>query len=403
MALFKSILIVTLILVYSPFIKGQQTLNKSEALDKKEQSLVLIAALAGKGDLPRLHTAFNEGLNTGWTINELKEAMVQLYAYAGFPRSLNGLNTLRTVVDERKKKGITDELGKVPSPLPTDKTKLEQGTELQAKLLGSSMKTSTADFAPVIDVFLKEHLFWDIFGRDNLDFKTRELITISTLAGLGGADNQLKSHIGVSMYNGITEPQLNQFVAIVQIGVGAKEGEAANKALQAVLNQKQTEKAGAKVVNSKAAVAIKEERTNSENATANSDLVFPKGEKITSKNFTGTTWLQSLVDSDSLNDIKVGNVTFAPGARTAWHFHTSGQILLVTKGTGYYQEKGSSKRILHKGDVVKCPPNLLHWHGASKDDEFVQVAITSTSKGETVWLQPVTDDEYKSLSYEQKQ
>lgn len=393
MAPVKTLLIITLLLFYTPYAIAQKALTKIQALDKKERSLVLIAALAGKGDLLRLNKAFNEGLNAGLTINELKEAMVQLYAYAGFPRSLNGLSTLRTVVDERKKKGITDELGKEPSPLAADKTKLEQGTELQAKLLGSSMKTSTADFAPIIDVFLKEHLFRDIFGRDNLDFRTRELITISALAGLGGADAQLKSHIGVSMYNGVTEPQLNQFVRIIQTGVGAKEGAAAKNALQAALQQKQAEKTGAKVANSK---GIKPD------TTADLFLVFAKGEKIISKNFTGAVWLQNLVNSDSANDIKVGNVTFEPGARTAWHFHPGGQILLVTIGTGYYQEKGSGKRTLHKGDVIKCPPNLPHWHGASNDDGFVQVAVTATSKGETVWLQPVSNKEYNEESNEKR-
>lgn len=218
---------------------AQTVTTKAGSLNAKQQSLIVVSALAGKGDLQPLHTALNEALSAGWTINELKEAMVHLYAYAGFPRSLNGLSTLKTVVEERKAKGLKDEAGREPSLLPGDKTKLEAGTALQAKLLGSNMKTSVADFAPIIDVFLKEHLFWDIFGRDNLNFQIRELITISTLAGLGGAEAQLRAHIGVSMYNGITEAQLKDWVSILQTKVGNKEGEAADNALQAVLKQKQ--------------------------------------------------------------------------------------------------------------------------------------------------------------------
>ncbi|WP_437918702.1 cupin domain-containing protein [Sphingobacterium sp. LRF_L2] len=126
-----------------------------------------------------------------------------------------------------------------------------------------------------------------------------------------------------------------------------------------------------------------------------SNLVFPQGEKITNANFTGTAYLQSLIDADSLNSISVGNVTFEPGARSKWHTHPAGQILLVIDGVGYYQEKGKPKQILRKGDAIKCPADVPHWHGASADTAFVQVAITGREKGETVWLNEVTDREYK--------
>ncbi|MBX2926068.1 MAG: cupin domain-containing protein [Chitinophagaceae bacterium] len=128
-----------------------------------------------------------------------------------------------------------------------------------------------------------------------------------------------------------------------------------------------------------------------------SDLVFPQGEKITNANFTGTAYLQNLITADSLNSIGVGNVTFEPGARSKWHKHPAGQILLAIDGVGYYQEKGKPKQILRKGDAIKCPPDVEHWHGASVDTAFVQVAITGREKGETVWLNEVTDEEYISL------
>jgi quercetin dioxygenase-like cupin family protein len=126
------------------------------------------------------------------------------------------------------------------------------------------------------------------------------------------------------------------------------------------------------------------------------ELVFPQGKKITNDNFIGTAYLQMLMDADSLNSISVGNVTFEPGARSKWHTHPAGQILLVTDGVGYYQEKGQLKKILRKGDAIKCPPDVPHWHGASADTAFVQLAITGREKGETVWLEAVTDEEYHS-------
>lgn len=122
--------------------------------------------------------------------------------------------------------------------------------------------------------------------------------------------------------------------------------------------------------------------------------IFPKGEKVTNGNFTGNVWLQVLGQDEQSLNTGVGNVTFEPGARTKWHLHPGGQIILVTDGVGYYQEKGQPKKILHKGDVIKCPANVEHWHGASKDSYFVQVAVTDNDNGSVVWLQPVAEEEY---------
>lgn len=126
------------------------------------------------------------------------------------------------------------------------------------------------------------------------------------------------------------------------------------------------------------------------------DTIFPKGVRATSQNFKGEVYVQSLIQRDSLNQTEVGNITFAPGARSNWHLHPAGQILFVTDGVGYYQEKGSPKKILRKGDAVKCPPNVPHWHGASKDSGFIQLAITGRSNGPTVWLNAVSEEEYNS-------
>jgi len=122
--------------------------------------------------------------------------------------------------------------------------------------------------------------------------------------------------------------------------------------------------------------------------------VFAKGEKIVSDNFTGTAWLNSLVTADSANRTAVGSVTFEPGARTRWHSHPAGEIILALDGVGYYQEKGKKKTTIRKGEVVKCPIDVPHWHGASADTAFVQIAITGRQNGETVWLEEVTEEEY---------
>jgi quercetin dioxygenase-like cupin family protein len=124
------------------------------------------------------------------------------------------------------------------------------------------------------------------------------------------------------------------------------------------------------------------------------DLLFPKGQIINNTNFTGTAYLHSLINADSLNANAVGSVTFEPGARSRWHIHPAGQILIAIDGEGYYQEKGKTKQILRRGETIKCPPNIPHWHGASAHTAFVQIAITGREKGETVLLEEVSDQEY---------
>ena len=133
---------------------------------------------------------------------------------------------------------------------------------------------------------------------------------------------------------------------------------------------------------------------NSENQTT----IFQKGDKASADYFTGTTWVKTLVDDPVFNSL-ISNVTFEPGARNNWHKHPGGQILLVTQGTGYYQERGNPIRLIHKGDVIKILPDVEHWHGASHDSEFTHIAIsTKTPKGVVEWLQKVTDEEYNSFN-----
>ena len=133
-------------------------------------------------------------------------------------------------------------------------------------------------------------------------------------------------------------------------------------------------------------------------AGTDSEAIFPKGRRAPANNFTGTVWVQSLIEADSAFTIPVGYVTFEPGSRTHWHSHAGGQALLALGGIGYYQEKGKSIQMLRKGDTVKCPPDIPHWHGASPTVGFMQIAVTpNTAAGRVTWMQPVTDQEYKNV------
>lgn len=216
-------------------ISEAQTLD--DRLNAKQQSIIPIAAFTAQGNLEKLSAALNEGLDSGLTINEVKEVLVQMYAYTGFPRSLDGLNTFMSVLADRQKMGIKDEVGKEASPLPVGKSKRELGTEIQTSLVGRPVAGPTYDFAPLIDTFLKEHLFADMFGRDVLDFQARELATVSALASLP-AENQLRSHLNVSMNVGLSAEQLRQFVSVLGDKVGKIEADRASRLLDVVLKNR---------------------------------------------------------------------------------------------------------------------------------------------------------------------
>jgi 4-carboxymuconolactone decarboxylase len=379
----KGFIAVTIALSISASCAKANYLNEANALDAKQQSLVTISAFTAIGNKAGLRTALVEGLNAGLTVNEIKEVIVQLYAYAGFPRTLNALSTFMKVLKERKEQGIIDAEGKTASPSPADKSKLEFGTENQTRLVGRPIKGEIYEFAPIIDQFLKEHLFGDIFGRDVLDFKTREIATISALASLPGVENQLRSHFSVGMHNGLTNEQLTGIVSIIKDRVGHEEGNNASTVLQTILSPDKSDKTSSK--------------SNADAIATGSINAFPKGQKVNSTNFTGTAWHQPIVANDSVFNTSMGTVTFEPGARTNWHRHASGQILVITDGTAYYQEERKPKQTLSKGQVIKCPPGVTHWHGATRDGSMTHLAISPNLElGPVVWLGKVTDEEYES-------
>jgi 4-carboxymuconolactone decarboxylase len=214
-------------------------MDVNQALSTKQQSIIPIAAFTATGDLDKLKTALNEGLDAGLTVNEIKEILVHLYAYAGFPRSLNGINTFMAIMDERQARGIKDETGKEASPLPADMNKDEYGARVRAGLAGRESIPPPSGyqlFAPIIDTFLKEHLFADIFARDTLDWQSRELATVSALASMTGTAGQLWFHLGAAMNTGLTTTQMKDFISVFESKVGKKEAENASGLLGQVLS-----------------------------------------------------------------------------------------------------------------------------------------------------------------------
>jgi len=126
--------------------------------------------------------------------------------------------------------------------------------------------------------------------------------------------------------------------------------------------------------------------------------LFPKGELSTTRNHTGDIWLKELNVGDDVFDPSIAVADYGPGAKLDWHVHPGGQVLVITQGTGYYQEKGKPARLVHKGDVIKSAPGVEHWHGATPNSDFSYFAVTPTQKGKTLWLKPVTPAEYDHVA-----
>ena len=332
----------SIILMTTVLLTGGQTMAK--ALNTEQESIAEVAAYAARGNQEGLKKALIKGLDNKVPVNTFKEILVQSYAYCGFPRSLNALSTLMQVVEER---GSKDALGKEPSAKPAGNA-LTYGTENQTKLVGTEVKGKLFDFAPAIDEYLKAHLFGDIFARDNVDWKTRELATIAMLAARDGVESQLDAHINVGKYNGLTDEEIAQIKTIAD-------------------------------------------------KTGNDSLLFGFGEENPyGKYFTGKSYLNPITTE---NGVPMYNVTFEPKCRNNWHIHhKGGQILLVTAGRGWYQAWGEEPRELKAGDVVNIPAEVKHWHGAAKDSWFTHIAVEVPSEGgSNEWLEPVTDEEYNKL------
>lgn len=320
-------------------------LMAKEVLTPKQKNIVLISVYTAKSDLENLEKALHVGLDEGLTVNEIKEVLVQAYAYCGFPKSLNGLTTFEKVMDARRDKN--DKVGEEGKHLPEGTDKFAYGDDVQFKLTGKRYKGGIFDFAPAIDEYLKEHLFADIFARGVLSYQERETATIAILSALQTVPAQLNSHIKTGKHNGLTDEQVSEILQLTE------------------------------AVHKGGDFGLGEENTKLANY------------------FTGKCYVNELTK----DGVRSANVTFEPTCRNNWHIrYKGGQILMVTEGRGYYQEWGKEAQELKAGDVVNIPAETKHWHGAAKDSWFSHIAISVPAEGAaTQWLEEVSDEEYAKL------
>ena len=360
----KKLIIMAALLLMSLQIKAQYM-----ALTTRQQALVAIAANEAKGNIDGLKKALNEGFDGGLTISEAKEALSQLYAYTGFPRSLNALGALQQVIKERTEAGKKTEAGRDADPLPKNYDALKQGTEVQTKLSG---RPFNYEFAPQTDYYLKAHLFGDIFARNNLSFADREIVTVSAISALPGCEPQLMAHISGARNMGVTDAQLHEIPLVLQQRVGEAEANRAKKMMAQVFNEPKP--------------------TAVETVDFN---VWPKGNP-------NDAYAQYFIGNSYLADMGGGifNVTFEPGCRNNWHVHHKQvQVLICVAGRGWYQEWGKEPVEMTPGTVIAIPAEAKHWHGAARDSWFQHLTYHKDVQpgASNEWLEPVTDDVYNKV------
>ncbi len=338
----------------------------AQTLTERQLLLCSCASLEAHGDLGRLDPAIRRALDGGVTVNELKEAFSQLYAYTGFPRSLNALGTLQKVLNDRKAQGITDAEGKPwtrPDVWDNAEQALQQGTEVQTRLSG---KPFNYDFCPQDDYYLKSHLFGDIFAGDQLTADDRELVTVAALSSLKGVEPQLAAHKAGAVNMGNSKEQLEELCRWLSDNGYSQVDCAAD-------------------------------------ASAGS---WPKGEPNTgyAQYFIGNSHLAPIASANlpegAASVASYANVTFEPGCRNNWHIHHGAhQILICVSGRGWYQEWGKPAIALAPGMIIDIPNEVKHWHGAQRDSWFQHLTTHVATGGEqsNEWLEPVADDVYDKL------
>ncbi len=209
-----------------------------ETLDLKSKEIAVVAALTAMGNAqPQLKVHINGALNTGSTINELKEVILQMSVYSGFPSSINGMNALKEVLSERQGKGIKDDLGKTANVNKVSDRKSLGEQELSAldSLQVEKLKNTYDHFSPELVQFTLEYAYADIFSRDNLSKRHRQIATISALTALGTAQQQLKFHINAGLNIGLKEDEIKEIMLLMTVYSGFPSAINGTNALREVL------------------------------------------------------------------------------------------------------------------------------------------------------------------------
>lgn len=212
-----------------------------EALDLQSKEIAVVAALTAMGNAqPQLKVHINGALNTKSSINEVKEVILQMSVYSGFPSCINAMNALREVLEDRRIREIRDKVGE--SPFRNDGiTRLELGKQELSKLDDTQVKNlekAYNDFSPELVQYVLEYGYGDIFSRDNLSKKHRQIATIAALAAIGNAQSQLRFHINGALNIGVTEEEIKEVMLLMSVYAGFPSAINGINALKDVLDRR---------------------------------------------------------------------------------------------------------------------------------------------------------------------
>lgn len=334
-------------------------------LAPRDRSLVTVSALIATGKTPQLTGHLNRALTNGLQPTEIAGVITHLAFYTGWPNAVSALNVVEEVFTQRK-----IEIAALRQPQDTRKSAV-------TPVPNRTTNQEIAAVAPKLAQLTNDVVSADLWQRSDLSLRDRSLVTIAALAANGDID-QLSLHVRQGMENGLTRIQIGETLTHLAFYAGLPRATAAVAAVGTVI--------GANANDSK-------------EAGADRLIVVEPGQQqrtAPASNFTGSVTVASAFSGTGDSRLGGATVTFQPGARTNWHTHPLGQLLVVTEGKGWVQAEGESVRAIEAGDVVWTAPGVKHWHGATPTTAMTHVAVAETLEGEVVqWLGPVSSSEYR--------
>ncbi|PWR23075.1 (R)-mandelonitrile lyase [Zavarzinia compransoris] len=335
-------------------------------LAPRDRSLATLAALVSTGKTAQIGGHVRRALDNGVLPAEIGELITHLAFYSGWPNAISAVTEAKKIFDER---GIGPVAG-------SDRARIELAAAAEAARAGT-VDTTVGPTAPALADLTNRVLFGDLWRRPELSPRDRSLVTMAALVAIGQPE-QLPFHAHRAMDNGLTRGEAAELLAHLGFYAGWPRAMSAVPVLRQVFAARE-------------APAAPAGELQVHRATPGAGTKGPEA------NFTGDVTISTRYQGTGPARIGGGTVSFAAGARTAWHTHPLGQTLYIVSGRGWVQREGGPIVEFGPGDVVWIPPLVRHWHGASATEAMVHFAVAEVLDGSAVtWMEKVTDEQYRA-------
>lgn len=343
---------------------------KRAQLNQRDRSLITVAALiASGGDAARMRSHFNLALENGIKPRELSGSITHLAFYAGWPNAVGAAEVAQGVFQKR---GVSQE-----QVIPKTGLLAPQITPERA----AQVRQQTGRFSPALAGYTLDRLYGEVWRNPDLSARDRSMVTVAALIANGNLA-ELGSHVNRALGNGVTKDELAEVATHLAFYVGWPNVMSAVPVIQAVIDERDAAANAATTPSGSGPAATMQITRQSSQ----------KAERGPATRFTGDVQVVSRARAGAPAHFRTGTVRFAPKARTAWHSHEMGQMLIVTEGRGRVQAEGGAVEEVGPGDIVWTPAGVRHWHGATTTQAMTHIAI---SEGDGVdWREPVSDEQY---------